>query len=79
MKIVLRAYDFIKSWRYYPAMKKYLEEKCKVKCPHSRLKYALWHCKEDILSNVNLKYRDVKIKGVSEAWDNVYKLRPIEK
>ena len=79
MKIVLRAYDFIKSWRYYPTMKKYLEEKCHVKCPHSRLKYALWHCKQGILSDVNLKYRDVKVKDVSEVWGNVYKLRPIEK
>ena len=61
------------------AMKKYLEEKCRVKCPYSRLRYALWHCKHGILSDVNLKYKDVKIKDVSEVWGNVYKLRPIEK
>ena len=79
MKIILRTYDFIKSWKYYPIMKKYLEEKCHVKCPYSRLRYALWHCKQGILSDVNLKYRDVKIKDVSEVWGNVYKLRPIEK
>ena len=79
MKIILRTYDFIKSWRYYPTMKKYLEEKCHVKCPYSRLRYALWHCKQGILSDVNLKYRDVKIKDVSGVWGNVYKLRPIEK
>ena len=79
MKIILRKYDFIKSWKYYPTMKKYLEEKCRVKCPHSRLRYALWHCKQGILSDINLKHRDVKIKDVSKVWGNVYKLRPIEK
>ena len=79
MKIILRTYDFIKSWKYYPIMKKYLQEKCHVKCPYSRLRYALWHCKQGILSDVNLKYRDVKVKDVSEVWGNVYKLRPIEK
>ena len=79
MKIILRTYDFIKSWKYYPIMKKYLEEKCHVKCTYSRLRYALWHCKQGILSDVNLKYRDVKVKDVSEVWGNVYKLRPIEK
>lgn len=79
MKIILQTYDFIKSWKYYPIMKKYLQEKCHVECPYSRLRYALWHCKQGILSDINLKYRDVKIKDVSEVWDNVYKLRPIEK
>lgn len=79
MKIILRIYDFIKSWKYYPTMKKYLKEKCKVKCRHFRLRYALWHCKEDIISDVNMKYSDAKIKDVSKVWGNVYKLRPIEK
>ena len=79
MKVILQVYDFIKSWLYYPTMEKYVEEKCKVKCPFSRLKYALWHSKEGVSSDANLKHRDVKIRDTSEVWDNVYKFRPIEK
>lgn len=49
-------------------MKKYLEEKCGVNYPGSRLEYALGHCRVGILSDVNLKRRYVKIKDVSEVW-----------
>jgi hypothetical protein len=49
--MLIRITDFIKSYRYYPIMEKYLEEKgmgfCNTwkmkKLP--RLSYALWHSK----------------------------------
>lgn len=79
MKIILQAYDFIKSWRYYPTMKKYLEEKCCVKCSHSRLGYALWHCKDGILSDVGIKNLHTDFRKVSDSWKSVYHRQPMEK
>ena len=72
MKIILRTYDFIKSWKYYPTMKKYLEEKCHVKCPYSRLRYALWHCRDGILSNAGIENLHTDFKSVSDSWETVY-------
>ena len=68
MKIILRTYDFIKSWKYYPIMKKYLEEKCRVKYPHSRLQYSLWHCKQGFLSDESFKQNKVKKRHVDMVW-----------
>lgn len=79
MKIVLRAYDFIKSWKYYPTMKKYLEEKCRVKFPHSRLRYALWHCKNGILSDAGIENLHTDFKTVSDSQETVYHREPITK
>ena len=78
MKSVLRIYDFIKSWIYYPKMKRYLKEKCGVGCVHTRIKYALWHCKQGILSDMNLKKSEVKISDVKTVWKNVYNVHPIK-
>lgn len=79
MKIILQAYDFLKSWRYYPTMKKYLEEKCCAKCPRSRLGYALWHCKNGILLDVGIENLSTTLKDVSDGWERVYRKNPIKK
>ena len=78
MKIVLRIYDFIKSWIYYPKMKHYLKEKCGVDCVHTKFQYALWHCKQGILSDMNLKNSEVKISDVKTVWKNIYNIHPIK-
>lgn len=50
MKIAEKILDYIKSWIYYPKMKKYYEEKkLEVYNPwrnerFARFKYAWWHC-----------------------------------
>ena len=79
MKIVLRAYDFIKSWRYYPTMKKYVEEKCRVKCPYSRLRYALCHYKDGFLLDAGIENNHTDFKRVQGSWESVYQREPIEK
>ena len=79
MRAVLRIYDFIKSWVYYPKMKRYLKEKCGVDCVHTRFQYALWHCKQGVLSDVNLRNSEVTIHDVKTAWKNVYNVHPINK
>ncbi len=79
MKIILRIYDFIKSWVYYPKMKCYLKERCGVDCVHTRLQYALWHCKAGLLSDMNLKNSKIRISDVKTAWENVYNIHPINK
>ena len=45
MKKIKRINDFIKSFFYYPKMKRWLKDRCGVDYPLSRLEYALWHCK----------------------------------
>nr|DAX08371.1 MAG TPA: hypothetical protein [Bacteriophage sp.] len=49
--IIARVVDFIKSWLYYPEMKRYLREKCNVCYQKSRVKYAWWHCHAGKLKN----------------------------
>lgn len=79
MKMILRIYDFIKSWIYYPKMKHYLKEKCGVDCVHTRLQYALWHCKVGFLSDMNLKNSKIRISDIKNVWKNVYNILPINK
>lgn len=79
MKSVLRIYDFIKSWIYYPKMKRYLNEKCGVDCVHTRIQYALWHCKVGFLSDMNLKNSKIRISDIKNVWKNVYNIHPINK
>lgn len=79
MKMILRIYDFIKSWIYYPKMKHYLKEKCGVDCDHTRIQYALWHCKVGILSDMNLKNSKIRIFDIKNVWKNVYNILPINK
>lgn len=79
MKTVLRMYDFIKSWMYYPKMKRYMKEKIEIDYVYTRLQYALWHCREGILSDINLKNSKVEILDVKTAWKNVYNIPPINK
>lgn len=50
--------DFIKSWFYYPKMKKYLKDRCCIYYSQSRLNYALWHCKfSKKIEKAKTKYR----------------------
>lgn len=50
MKIPERIVDYIKSWLYYPTMKKYFDDRKMSDCNHwhkrkfARFKYAWWHC-----------------------------------
>ena len=79
MKLVLKVYDFIKSWIYYPKMKRYLKEKCGVDCAYTRIQYALWHCKVGFLSDMNLKNSKIRISDIKNVWKNVYNIHPINK
>lgn len=50
MKIIERISDYIKSWLYYPTMKKYFDDRKMSECNtwrnkrFARFKYAWWHC-----------------------------------
>lgn len=50
MKITERIIDFIKSFMYYPTMKKYFDDSGMSDCNHwrdrefGRFEYAWWHC-----------------------------------
>ena len=69
MKFVLRIYDFIKSWKHYPEVKKFVEEKCGINWPFSRFQYALWHSKQGFLSNGSFKQNKVKKKHIDMVWE----------
>lgn len=76
MKVVLRIYDFIKSWVYYPKMKQYLKDKCGVDYPNTRLQYSFWHCRAGMLCDNHIgkvRYTDVK-----NIWKDTYKHHPIK-
>lgn len=76
MRIVLRIYDFIKSWMYYPKMKRYLKDRCGVDYPNTRLQYSFWHCRAGMLCDNHIDkacYADVK-----NTWKNTYRCEPIE-
>lgn len=79
MRIILRVYDFIKSWRYYPIMEKYLQERLSSKCPYSRLKYGLWHYKDCFLPDAGIENNHTDFKRVRGSWESVYQREPIEK
>lgn len=50
MKTIERIIDYIKSWLYYPTMKKYFDDRKMSDYNHwrnrkfARFKYAWWHC-----------------------------------
>lgn len=76
MRIVLRIYDLIKSWMYYPKMKRYLKDRCGVDYPNTRLQYFFWHCRAGMLRDNHIDkvcYADVK-----NTWKNTYRCEPIE-
>lgn len=78
MKLFIRVYDFIKSWLYYPKMKRFLNG---IECEptRSRLKYALWHCKNGMCSDTAIENEVTTYQSVSGSWKRVYDREPIEK
>ena len=77
MKVILRIYDFIKSWMYYPKMKQYLKGRCNVDYQNTRLQYSFWHCRTGMLCDNHIgkvRYDDVK-----NTWKDTYRRHPIEK
>ncbi len=77
-KQIVRIYDFIRSWIYYPKMKKYLNN-IGIKQIMSRLQYSLWHCKTGKLSDIGHENLKPTIKDISDGWKCVYLDEPIEK
>ena len=75
MKAALRIYDFIKSWMYYPKMKRYLKERCSVDYPNTRLKYSFWHCKAGMLCDNHID--KVRYSDVKNTWKDIYRWQPI--
>ena len=71
MKIII---DFIKSYFYYPKMKKYLKDRCRIYYSQSRLNYALWHCK--FSKKIEKAKQNVDNNDISE-WTWYYKQEPI--
>lgn len=57
MKSTERIIDYIKSWLYYPTMKKYFDDRGMSDCNHwdkrkfGRFRYAWWHCHVGKLKN----------------------------
>lgn len=78
MKFVLRVYDFIKSWMYYPKMKSYLWG-LGVDYPESRFTYSLWHCQSGKLSDAGYENLKPRLKNMYDDWKRVYNMKPIEK
>ena len=78
MKLFIRVYDFIKSWLYYPKMKRYLNG---IECEptRSRLKYALWHCITGACSDTAIENGVTTYQSVTDSWKSVYNREPIEK
>ena len=66
--------DFIKSYFYYPRMKKYLKDRCGIIFPYSRLKYALWHCK--FSKKIEKAKQNIDNNDISE-WTCRYQQEPI--
>lgn len=77
-KHILRIYDFIRSWIYYPKMTKFLNG-IGIKEPDSRFEYALWHCKTGKLSDMGYENINTTFKDVSDGWKCVYRNVPITK
>ena len=66
--------DFIKSYFYYPKMKKYLKDRCGIYYSQSRLNYALWHCK--FSKKIEKAKQNIDNNDISE-WTWYYKQEPI--
>lgn len=77
MEIVLRVYDFIKSWLYYPTMKIYLR-RLGIDYPKRRFEYSLWHCQSGKLSDIGYENLKPRLKNIHDDWDRVYDREPIE-
>lgn len=77
-KHILRIYDFIRSWIYYPKMKKYLNS-IGIKQVMRRLQYAFWHSKTGKLSDIGYENLHPTIKDISGGWKCAYRNNPIEK
>ncbi len=77
-KYILRIYDFICSWIYYPKMKKYLNG-VGIKQIMNRLQYAFWHSKTGKLSDIGYENLKPTIKDISDGWKCAYHNKPIEK
>ena len=75
MKFVLRTYDFIKSWKSYPEIKKFVEERLGINWRFSRFGYALWHCKQGFLSDESFKQNKVKKRHVDMVWEEHEKFK----
>lgn len=71
--------DFIKSWLYYPKLKKYLKNNgLSVKVMFGdRLRYAKWHCQVAKLKDNQQEIEAEEDK--SDGWTSVYDREPIEK
>lgn len=78
MKFVLRIYDFVKSWLYYPKMKIYLR-RLGIDYPEIRFTYSLWHCRGGQLSDVGYENVDPTLKNIRNDWIRAYGREPIEK
>ena len=66
--------DFIKSYFYYPRMKKYLKDRCCINYSQSRFNYALWHCK--FSKKIEKAKQNIDNNDISE-WTWSYKQEPI--
>lgn len=65
-KHILRMYDFIRSWIYYPKMKEHLKS-IGIKQVMSRLQYALRHSKAGKLSDIGYENLKPTIKDISDG------------
>lgn len=65
--------DFIKSWLYYPKMKRYLNRLGIHNWDNQRLYYAWWHCHVGKLKE-NEEYGTIyEFAGRRLEWDSRYK------
>lgn len=85
-KQILRIYDFIRSWIYYPKLCKYFMKSMPDETfvwfmgeYNSRWKYALWHCKRGKLSDVGYEKLKPTIKDISDGWRCTYRNEQIGK
>lgn len=78
MLIVLRIYDFTKSWFYYPKMIRYLKKLGIEDEPYTRFKYALWHCRAGKLSDIGFEKCNTRVSDISDGWQRIYDKNPIE-
>lgn len=77
MKSILRIYDFIKAWIYYPKMKRYLKDRCGVDYQNTRLRYSLWHCRTGMLCDDHID--KVSYSDIKNIWKLVYMRYPTKK
>ena len=70
--------DFIKSWLYYPKLKKYFENKGMIDyVPETRFEYAKWHSRCGKLKDN--QYEPETEQDNSDGWTSIYDREPIEK